>query len=145
MYKKHLQSTSRNTAAQQLTGTLTFISKTSQLVQIFTDNRPFSSLDDERFLIMRETLDWFEKWRKDIESLPYSPQQRKKMFISTKCYFDVSSMILGFRRLCELSFALNPGCAVRASKTNSDIVENIFCQQRAANGSSDNPTAAQYG
>lgn len=126
-------------------GTLTFLKNSSKLVEIFTDQRPFQSMEDERFEILKAVLGWFDKWRAEVRGLSLPPDTRKRMFMSEKCYFDISSMILGFRRLCQISFSKYPGCKVKASNTNSDIVENVFCQQRGANGQSTNPTVLQYG
>ena len=128
-----------------LTGTLTFVKQTSTLIDIFSDQRPFYTMQDERFDKQREVLEWFEAWREDIKKLPCSAEEKKRMFISTKCFFDVSSMIIGFRELCRVSFHLHPGCGVIGARVNSDLVENIFCQERAAQGQKENPTITDYG
>jgi hypothetical protein len=59
--------------------------------------------------------------------------------------FDVTSCILGFKELCKISLQKHPGYSVSAFRVNSDIVENVFCQQRGRNGQNDNPTYVQYG
>ena len=126
-------------------GTMEFLKHTSLLIQIFHDRRPFLSLQDERISEMNEILKWFQSWRLEIQELPYSAEQRKNMFISAKCFFDISSMIIGFQKLCKISFSMNPGSGVVAARVNSDLVENIFCQERGASGQRNNPTISTYG
>ena len=65
--------------------------------------------------------------------------------ISDKLRFDLISKVVGFIEVCKISFDKNTGCQIIPGKTNSDIVENIFCQERGNNGQNDNPTYAQYG
>ena len=59
-----------------------------------------------------------------------------KTFCSTTIY-DIKSMIIGFKQLCELP--------IQGNKINTDVVENIFSQVRARNGQNDNPRLAEYG
>ena len=54
-------------------------------------------------------------------------------------------MIIGFREVCRIAFARVPGSTISPSRTNSDLVKNIFCQERDHNGKNSNPTYAQYG
>ena len=65
--------------------------------------------------------------------------------LSDKLRFDLKSTIVGFIEVCKISFDKNQGCQIIPGKTNSDIVENIFCQERSNNSQNDNPTYAQYG
>ena len=114
------------------------------MVMIFNDRRPFYSLEDERFSELKASLSWFDEWRLAIKTLAVPAETKKQMFISQKCFFDISSMIIGFRELCRISFSKHPGCRVFAWRMNSDLVENIFCQERGCNGQSTNPTVQRY-
>lgn len=53
-------------------------------------------------------------------------------------------MITGFQQLCEVVRTKCPGGGVVPSRTNSNIVENVFCQERGRNGQNDNPNYDQY-
>ncbi len=53
-------------------------------------------------------------------------------------------MILGFYEICKIASTQYPGSTVSPFRTNSDLVENIFCQERGHNGQNSNPTYAQY-
>lgn len=68
-----------------------------------------------------------------------------KMPLSYKLRFDISSMIIGFQEVCKMAFSRFPGSAISPLHTNSNLVENIFCQERGHNGQTSNPTYAQYG
>lgn len=69
---------------------------------------------------------------------------RRKNHITSETRTDINSSIVGFVSLCKLFLtgqnSINPGYL------NSDIVENLFGQQRGLrNGMNTNPTVAQYG
>ena len=77
--------------------------------------------------------------------LKLSKAERGKRLLSEKLRFDMSSMIIGFYEVCNIAFTRFPGSTISPSRTNSDLVENIFCQQRGRNGQNTNPTYSQYG
>lgn len=69
---------------------------------------------------------------------------RRKNHITSETRTDINSSFVGFVSLCKLFLtgqnSINPGYL------NSDIVENLFGQQRGLrNGMNTNPTVAQYG
>lgn len=69
---------------------------------------------------------------------------RRKNHTTSETRTDINSSIVGFVSLCKLFLtgqnSINPGYL------NSDIVENLFGQQRGLrNGMNTNPTVAQYG
>lgn len=91
-------------------------------------------------------LQWLQDWQEEVKQrTDISKSERNKLFLSEKTMFDVASCIIGFKHLCKISFQAHPGCNVSAHRVNSDLVENVFCQQRGSNGQNDNPTYAQYG
>lgn len=69
---------------------------------------------------------------------------REKMLLSDKLRFDLKSMMTGFKRLCDIVIKAHPGGGIVAGRTKSNIIENIFCQQRGRNGHNDNPNYIQY-
>lgn len=102
------------------------------------------SLDDDRLRDLQHVLAWFQEWREGIqkESSPNS------CLMSYQCMDDihVESCIIGFLKLCfvllgriDLDILITPALII------SDIVDNIFCQQRSTyNGANSNPNALQY-
>lgn len=128
---------------QNLASSIELLENTSKLVDIFcTINQPISSLQDPKF----ETLNNITKFFTSLENA----MDKSVMHISSKNHItsetrtDINSSIVGFVSLCKLFLtgqnSINPGYL------NSDIVENLFGQQRGLrNGMNTNPTVAQYG
>ena len=101
---------------------------------------------DSRLVENDKCLQWLQDWQSEVKGRKdLKAAERNKLFLSDKTMNDVTSCILGFKALCSFSFQAHPGCNVSAYRVNSDLVENIFCQQRGRNGQNDNPTYAQYG
>ncbi len=116
------------------------------MIKNLNSHMPYTSLADPRFEENETALKWLQTWDKEVKSaVGMTATERNKLFISNKTMFDVSSSIIGFREFCKISFKNHPGCSVYAHRFNSNIVENIFCQQRGCNGQNDNPTYLQYG
>ena len=100
---------------------------------------------DSRFEENDRCLEWFQKWRTQVaQRQDLAAAERNKLFISPKTMFDISSTIIGFKELLKLAFKKHPGCSIAANRINSNIVENVFCQQRGLNGQNDNPNYVQY-
>lgn len=66
------------------------------------------------------------------------------MMMSDKLRFDLASMLVGFRQLSDIVSNNFPGSGMVPARTNSNIIENVFCQQRGRNGQNDNPNYEQY-
>ena len=77
-------------------------------------------------------LDWREKSSDDNSS-----------FISSKLWFDIQSMCLGFHALVKVKLQYFPHSCIRPAIVNQDCVENHFCQVRSCNGQNNNPTYNQ--
>lgn len=125
-----------------LNGPIKLLQQTSKLVRIFRDRRPVMSLDDERLRDLQHVLAWFQEWREGIqkESSPNS------CLMSYQCMDDIESCIIGFLELCSVLLGrIDLDILITPALINSDIVENIFCQQRSTyNGANSNPNALQY-
>ena len=136
---------------EHLDGTIAFINMTSKLIDTFADTRPISSLGDHRLAMNHEILEYFqkwemEKWEMDAEShQELSKADRARCLLSQKLRFDISSMIIGFQEVCKIALICFPGSTISPFRTNSDLVENVFCQERGNNGQNSNSTYAQYG
>ena len=119
---------------------------TSKLVDTFADTRPVSNLDDHRLAVLQEVQSYMNKWEMDAEEhQELTKADRARRLLSYKLRFDISSMIIGFYEVCKIAFAKFPGSTISPFRTNSDLVENIFCQERGHNGQNSNPTYSQYG
>lgn len=131
--------------AEYLDGTIEFVSMTSKIVATFADSRPISSLGDHRLALNQEVLEYMKIWETDTDlHQELSKTARGKRLLSQKLRFDISSMIIGFYEVCKIAFTRFPGSTISPFRTNSDLVENIFCQERGHNGQNSNPTYAQY-
>lgn len=64
-------------------------------------------------------------------------------FVSTKLWFDIQSMCLGFPSLVRIKLRKFPHSVIKPAIVNQDCVENHFCQVRACNGQNNNPTYNQ--
>jgi len=144
-YRSYLSSNARETV-QYLDGAIEFLEMCSTLITNFTSHQYYMSMADSRLEENDRCLEWLQNWQHDVkEKKELRASERNKLFLSDKTMFDVASCILGFKTLCKISFQAHPGCNVSAYRVNSDLVENVFCQQRGRNGQNDNPTYAQYG
>ena len=66
------------------------------------------------------------------------------MILSDKTLFDIKSMIIGFKQMCIETFREHPTTLIYPWRINTNLVENIFCQQRSLNGQNDNPRYLDY-
>jgi len=65
--------------------------------------------------------------------------------MSAQCHEDIQSCIQGFMILCENVLDKSLHTDVTPGLINSDVIENIFNQQRSTyNGANTNPNALQY-
>lgn len=78
-----------------------------------------------------------------MSSLP--KKEKAASLMSPQCHQDHHAGILGFIELCEIVLQLNTNLYVTPGLINSDIIENIFNQQRSTyNGANSNPSVMQY-
>ena len=124
---------------------MAFLERSSVLLKNLTSETPYFSMSDPRFVENQLCLDWFTAWYDEVKAFRLPAAERNKHFLSLKTYRDVCSMVLGFKQLCQTAFRKHPGCSVVAARTNSNVVENVFCQVRGTHGQNDNPTYMQYG
>jgi hypothetical protein len=76
------------------------------------------------------------KWREETKD-------ENSHFISSKLWFDLQSMCIGFQSMIEIKLAKFPNSVIKPALINQDCVENHFCQVRACNGQNNNPTYRQ--
>lgn len=132
-----LYQTSLGENGQLVAGAVEVLKQTSVLVELFNDLRPFKGLDDVRLSEMKEVLSWLDSWGRE---------EKKQSKLSYQTQEDVTSMLTGLTYLVEQNLKAKQGAAIVPGRVNSDLVENIFCQQRTLiNGAKTNPTAQDYG
>ena len=122
--------------------TVDLLEASSTMIEVFEDPKPITGTNDSRLHQLDVALAWFMKWEESVMAMACAPGIKGKMLLSDKLRFDLSSMVLGFKSLCEIVTA--KGGSVVPATTNSNIVENIFCQQRGHTGQNTNPNYYQY-
>lgn len=89
-----------------------------------------------------KTLSYFNSWESEVETSVMKVNNKNLVIQETRS--DLNSSLMGFVSLCKLK--LNGKNTINPGYLNSDIVENLFGQQRGIrNGLNTNPTIAQYG
>jgi hypothetical protein len=126
-----------------LASSVALLEQTSILIDIFCDrNRPISDMSDNRINQIATASKFFLDWEKEvIESVLLA---KSKNYLTKETSEDIQSALMGFVSLCGEH--VSGGNTINPGYMNSDIVENLFCQQRGIrNGLNTNPTVSQYG
>ena len=105
---------------------------TSFIVEFFCSKQQIYDPNDMRLQRLRLVLTYFSKWE--------STCTKKDEFVSEKLWFDLQSMILGMISLVRIKLRRFPGSTIKPAVLNQDVIENHFCQLRAANGQNENPS-----
>lgn len=119
--------------ANRLDESIELLKHTSAMIELFSDKYVIYDANDVRLQQLNEALRYFSHWKEQV-------QQAKNQFFSDKLWFDLQSMILGFRSVVEVKLSRFPGSVIKPAIMNQDLVENHFSQLRAANGQNENPT-----
>ena len=59
-----------------------------------------------------------------------TPGQRNRRLMSAETRLDLDSCVTGFCAMVKIRQPMTPGGGVVPARMNSDVIENIFCQQR---------------
>ena len=128
---------SKNKAmGEALSSTLSLLEHTSRLISLFSDKCPISSVSDSRLQQLKQFYSFFAKWRAETKDSNHH-------FISSKLWFDLQSMCIGFVSMVSVKITRFPQSVIKPAIVNQDCVENHFCQVRACNGQNNNPTYRQ--
>lgn len=95
-----------------------------------------NSTNDPRLQKLANFYNWMCHWEENTGG-------NNKEFISSKLWFDLQSMCLGFQSLVHYKLRKYPSSVIKPAIVNQDCVENHFCQIRSCNGQNDNPTFLQ--
>lgn len=138
MYQKSLGG-----AGAELTATMELLKNTSVLIKNFRDKRPIVDSSDDRLKQNHDAMDFFINWEKQIMA-DQSVKKKETCLISHQTRQDIISSILGFEELCMHKLK-KQSASIIPCRLNSDVIENIFCQQRTLhNGANTNPTYLGY-
>lgn len=122
--------------ASALDAVIELLHHTSELVSLFNDKLFITSTDDARLNKLNSFYNWMCHWANES-------QGHSSHFISSKLWFDLQCMCLGFQSLVHYKFRKFPSSVIKPAIVNQDCVENHFCQIRSCNGQNDNPTFLQ--
>jgi hypothetical protein len=130
----------------RLAATLELLKNTSAIVKLFRSHMPIQSLLDERLASANTALDWFKAWEiANEKEATLERKQKWRAVISREAREDLQSSVVGMNQLVKLHTEAFPGGSIRPFIVNTDVVENIFCQQRAChNGAMTHPNLYQY-
>lgn len=131
-YKAYLQTISDGNPCK-LDQSILFLKHTSRMIEFISDKYAVYQSNDIRLQYLQEALQFFIDWQKETK-------ETKRHFLSDKLWFDLNSMILGFRYLVSFKLQKFAGSMVKPAIMNQDVVENHFSQLRSANGQNENPT-----
>ena len=130
-------------AGRKLDGTVEILTHTSALIRNFRDSRPITEVTDDRLKENNDALQWFVRWEQTIREDKLI-KNKEKHLISQQTREDIISSIMGFEELC-IHKLKSSSASIIPSRVNSDVIENIFCQQRTLhNGANSNPTYLGY-
>lgn len=132
----------QNAASQaEMVSVLEFLKYTSILVSLFTDSRPIKDISDTRLKNFSEVYSFFKGWETEHSD---SGNKRDKCLMTMETREDMDFLYHGFMSLVHV--AINElKTEIVPSRINSDIIENIFCQQRSLyHGANSNPNYNQY-
>ena len=134
-YQEHLSAENKE-RSQSLDATIELLGNTSRIVQLFSDKHVITSLNDPRLIELNNFLNFFSKWHEETKECG-------KHFISSKLWFDLQSMCIGFVSMIAVKLRKFPQSLIKPAIVNQDCVENHFCQVRSCNGQNNNPTYHQ--
>lgn len=133
-----------------LNAAIALLENTAILVENFQSNKPYRSTQDPRFEENRKVLKFFEQWENEIyagakQYDDFSKSEQNRCLMSKETRDDLRSMVTCFEQYCSDKFTRHSNVSINVKLMNTDVAENIFCQQRSmCNGGSTHPTLLQY-
>jgi hypothetical protein len=130
-------------SGHKLDATVEMLTHTSALIRNFRDPRPITDISDDRLKENDDALKWFIKWERSVK-YDDGIRNKEKHMISHQTREDIISSVMGFQELCNYKLKMS-NASIIPSRINSDVIENMFCQQRTLhNGANTNPTYLGY-
>ena len=115
-------------------GAISLLQHTSSIIDVFTNKCVLNQLTDIRLSDLHSFYAFCKKWEDGVQP---------RNFMSTKLWFDLQAMCLGFQSMATIKLTKFPQAVMKPAIINQDCVENHFCQIRACNGQNNNPTYRQ--
>ena len=105
--------------------------------------KPYKSVDDERFVWMKNTfLKYLEDWKTSTQTREVHSLQLKER----KCFCLAKHMKDSRSHAEAIKFLLSEGFKyVLSERFMQDVIEDYFGRQRTVRGRPDNPSAQQFG
>ena len=128
----------------ELNSSIELFESTSILIKIFRDPKPISDSSDVRLKENETALHWFCSWESEVKES--SVKNPEKFLISHQTRQDISSLVTGFNEFCQHKFTRSDSSII-PSRVNSDVIENLFCQERSLHngpGANTHPTFLGY-
>lgn len=123
--------------------TIEMLTHTSALIRNFRDSISITDVSDDRLKENNDALHWFIKWEQIVKENKMI-KNKEKHLISYQTREGIISSIVGFKELCMYKLK-SCDASIIPSRVNSDVIENMFCQQRTLhNGANTNPTYLGY-
>ena len=127
----------------QLDATIELLECTTVFIRNFRDSRPITDVSDERLKQNSDAINWFINWENKVKRNT-NIKNKEKYLISHQTREDIISSVKGFEELCIYKLKKS-NSSIIPSRVNSDIIENMFCQQRTLhNGANTNPNYLGY-
>ena len=112
-----------------LDATLELLEHTSALIAFFcTRRKSVCSISDHEIKHLDNFLTYLTRWHEEITTCSIG---NPRNFISDKLYFDLQSMIHGFKAVVKIKLTRFPNSTIKPWLLNQDVVENHFCQAMA--------------
>ena len=115
--------------------TIQLLKHTRKLVELFsTSKNAISAVNNIKTKELDSFLMFFSDWNESCDN--------PKHFISSKLWFDLQSMVHGFKAIVMIKLTRFPNSVIKPWMiTNQDVVENNICQIMAKNnGQNNNPS-----
>jgi len=139
LMKTYRKSLCGEAGQEALSGFIQFLEHTSILVEFCTDVRPVKDMCDDRLIKLRMSYNWFKSWENEVCQTE-TASKRYKSLLTMETREDLDFMYHGIMSL--ISFCIEKlHTEIVPARLNSDIIKNIFCQQRSLyHGPTTNPT-----
>ena len=105
-------------------------------MELFNDEYAISNHNDSTLKKLHKFYTFMKAWKEECGD-------DNSKFVSSKLWFDIQSMCLGFQSMVHIKMQKFPNSVIKPAIVNQDCVENHFCQVRACNGQNNNPTDHQ--
>ena len=105
-YKEDLMARGKKNVSDEMESVILLLKHTSNLVQLFNDRLFIYSNDDDRIKKLKAFYNFLMSWRDETK-------ESNNLFISSKLFFDLQSMCLGFQAMIDFKTSKFKGSVVK--------------------------------